>query len=62
MKKQGIGWSEAEDFELSDLQLASEDKSSEHFVGCCQTDFHVIEDEETFQNFLKFLHTPKVDQ
>lgn len=57
----GIGWTEADDIELSDEHLAQEDKTADNFVGCCQTDFHVIEDEAMFQDFLNFLHTPKVD-
>ena len=58
-RENGIGWTEVDDIELSDDRLAHDDMTDEHYVGCCQTEFHVIEDESSFQELLKFLHRPK---
>lgn len=51
---QTIGWTEA-DINLDGSKLAVEDLAQENFVGCCQSDFHLIETEEAFQELLKGL-------
>lgn len=51
-----IGWTE-EDNDLDSNKLAVEDLALENVVGCCQSDFHLIETEEAFQALLKGLHS-----
>lgn len=52
---QAIGWTEQDDIELDGGKLAIEDLAQENFVGCCQTDFHVVESEEAFKALLNGL-------
>lgn len=54
---QPIGWTEQDDIQLDGGKLAIEDVAQENFVGCCQTDFHVIDSEEAFEALLKALRT-----
>lgn len=58
-REAAIGWTEQDDIELSDEALAHEDLTTSTYVGCCDTNFHVIEPEEVFQQFLSALHEPK---